>query len=117
MKRRNLFFGWKGRPAEEARRREQNGSRENRMRLAAFGDIQTVYDVFHTSEEGLTEEQAECSRDEFGKNQVTPGEKGTAVEENRRRVYQPVYGCAAGAGRRFSRKQILCWRLREKKIR
>ena len=89
MKRRNLFFGWKGRPAEEARRREQNGSRENRMRLAAFGDIQTVYDVFHTSEEGLTEEQAECSRDEFGKNQVTQGKKEPAVEENRRRVYQP----------------------------
>ena len=75
MKRRNVFFGWKGRTAEEARRREQNGSRENRMRLAAFGDIQTVYDVFHTSEEGLTEEQAECSRDEFGKNQVTQGKK------------------------------------------
>ena len=75
MKRRNVFFGWSGRAAEEARRREQNGSRENRMRLAAFGDIQTVYDVFHTSEEGLTEEQAECSRDEFGKNQVTQGKK------------------------------------------
>ena len=75
MKRRNVFFGWSGRTAEEARRREQSGSRENRMRLAAFGDIQTIYDVFHTSEEGLTEEQAECSRDEFGKNQVTQGKK------------------------------------------
>ena len=87
MKRRNLFFGWKGRPAEEARRREQNGSRENRMRLAAFGDIQTVYDVFHTSEEGLTEEQAECSRDEFGKKPGDPrGKRNRCGRESQARL-------------------------------
>ena len=56
-------------------RREGADSREDRRRLAASCSAETVCQVLHTSIRGLTEEQAECSRDEFGKNEITKGKR------------------------------------------
>lgn len=58
---------------EPARRGQEN----NRLDFAVKHDLQTTYRFLHTTAQGLTEEQADQARDEYGCNVITHGKRKT----------------------------------------
>ena len=70
-KRKNNRRGARRAALEAAHRKEIN----TRLSLAARGRAEDVYQVFGSGESGLTEDQVEEARDEYGENLVSHGKK------------------------------------------
>jgi Mg2+-importing ATPase len=51
-----------------------------RLKFAATAEIEKLYDQLNTGQYGLTEEQVEDSRDEYGNNKVTHGKKESLMK-------------------------------------